>query len=186
MTPMLTAGYSGTEVDFVPLLLTDFIEEETLLQYHGQLLGVKVERTPKCHPKMADEGIEYDWGCGKGVYRCLPISHKKTKQKFRESVKTCLDSANVLTVERRRLFSKRAREYMLAYSILDTNDEADSTEGDSEEGVVKKEKKPHMTAYLIEKIVKQYKSHRSAADFDAGFINRIVDKMQDKQYVKTK
>jgi hypothetical protein len=49
-------------------LLTKFIEEETLLQYHGGLLGVKVERTPKCHPKIAGKGIEYDWGCGKGVY----------------------------------------------------------------------------------------------------------------------
>jgi hypothetical protein len=35
-----------------------------------------------------------------------------------------------------------------------------------------------MTAYLIENIVKQYKSHLSAADFDAGFINEIVDKMR--------
>jgi hypothetical protein len=26
--------------------------------------------------------------------------------------------------------------------------------------------------------MKQYKSHRSAADFDAGFINGIVDKMR--------
>jgi hypothetical protein len=49
-------------------LLTDFIEEETLLEYHGRLLGVKVERTPKCHPEIAGEGIEYDWGCGMGVY----------------------------------------------------------------------------------------------------------------------
>jgi hypothetical protein len=33
------------------------------------LLGVrKVERTPKWHPEIAGEGIEYDWGCGKGVY----------------------------------------------------------------------------------------------------------------------
>jgi hypothetical protein len=174
-----------TSLKHLMSLLTDFIEEETLLQYHGRLLGVKVERTPKCHPEIAGEGIEYDWGCGKGVYRRLPISQKKTKQKFRESVKTCLDSNNVLTVERRRLFSKRAREYMLAYSILDNTDETDSTERDSKEVVVKKEKKPHMTAYLIEKIVKQYKSHRSAADFDAGFINRIVDKMRDKQYVKS-
>jgi hypothetical protein len=51
----------------------------------------------------------------------------------------------------------------------------------SSEGVDDK-KKPHMTAYLIEKIVKQYKSHRSASDFNAGFINRTVEKMQEQQY----
>jgi hypothetical protein len=38
-----------------------------------------------------------------------------------------------------------------------------------------------MTAYLIEKIEKQYKSHRSAANFDVGFINGIVDKMRTQQ-----
>ena len=66
---------------------------------------------------------------------------------------------------------------MLAYSILD-KEEMGSSEG--VEGADKK--KPHMTAYLIEMIVKQYKSHRSASDFDAGFINKIVDKMREQQY----
>jgi hypothetical protein len=145
-------------------LLVDFIEEETLLQYHGRLLGVKVERTPKCHPEIAGEGIEYDWGCAKNVYRRAPISEKRTKTKFRESVERAMDRTEVLTrIERRRLFSKRAREM-------------GSLEG------VDDEKKPHMTAYLIEKIVKQYKSHPSASDFDAGFINRIVEKMREQQY----
>ena len=159
-------------------LLTDFIQEETLLQYHGRLLGVKVERTPKCHPEIAGEGIEYDWGCAKGVYRRLPISEKRSKKKFGESVQKAMDSTEVLTIERRRLFSKRAREYMLAYSILD-NEEMGSLES------VDDDKKPHMTAYLIEKIVKQYKSHRSAADFDAGFINKIVGKMREQQYTNS-
>ena len=173
-----------TSLKHLMSLLTDFIEEETLLQYHGRLLEVKVVRTPKCHPEIAGEGIEYDWGCGKGFYCRLPLSAKKTKNKFRESVKKSLDRNTVLTVLRRRLFSKRACEYMVAYSILDNND------NNSEEEVVglvggggdnEPETKPHMTAYLIEKIVKQYKSHRSAADFDAGFINGIVDKMRKKR-----
>jgi hypothetical protein len=93
-------------------LLTDFIEEETLLQYHGRLLGVKVDRTPKCHPEIVGEGIKYDWGCAKGVYHRLPLYQKKTKEKFRGSVRKCMDSTGVLTIERRRLFSKGAREYV--------------------------------------------------------------------------
>ena len=88
----------------------------------------------------------------------------------------------VLTIQRRRLFSKRAREYMIAYSILDNNSEevGGLVEGGGQSDNGKQETKPHMTAYLIEKIVKQYKSpHRSATtDFDAGFINGIVDKMK--------
>jgi hypothetical protein len=35
-----------------------------------------------------------------------------------------------------------------------------------------------MTACLIEKIVKMYKTHRSAADFDCGFISFIVNTMK--------
>jgi hypothetical protein len=65
----------------------DFVEEETLLQYHGRQLGVIIDRTPKCHPEMAGEGIEYNWGCAKGFYHRLPITEKRTKNKFSESVK---------------------------------------------------------------------------------------------------
>jgi hypothetical protein len=86
-------------------LLTDFIAEETLLQYHGRLRGVKALWTPKCHPEIAGEGIEYDWGCGKGFYRRLPLSTKKMKNWFCESVKSSLDMDKALTVERRHLFS---------------------------------------------------------------------------------
>ncbi len=168
-----------TSLKHLMSLLTDFIEEETLLQYHGRLLKVKVVRTPKCHPEIAGEGIEYDWGCGKGFYRRLPLSAKKTKIKFRESVKKSLDMNKVLTIQRRRLFSKRAREYMVAYSILDNNNsEEEVDKNNSNDNGKQEETKPQMTAYLIEKIVKQYKSHRSAADFDAGFINGIVDRMR--------
>jgi hypothetical protein len=35
-----------------------------------------------------------------------------------------------------------------------------------------------MTACLIEKIVKLYKTHRSAADFDCGFVSAIVNTMK--------
>ena len=172
-----------TSLKHLMSLLTDFIEEETLLQYHARLLKVKVVRTPKCHPEIAGEGIEYGWGCGKGFYRRLPLSAKKTKIKFRESVKKSLDMNNVLTIRRRRLFSKRVREYMVAYSILDNNNSEQEgvDNNNSDDNGKQEETKPQMTAYLIEKIVKQYKSHRSAADFDAGFINGIVDRMRGVQ-----
>jgi hypothetical protein len=151
-----------------------------LLQYHGRLLKVKVVRTPKYYPEIAGEGIEYDWGCGKGFYHRLPLSVKKTKIKFRESVKKSLDMNKVLTIRRHRLFSKRAREYMVSYSILDNNnseEEVDNNNNSNDNGK-REETKPQMIAYLIEKIAKHYKSHRSAADFDAGFINGIVDRMR--------
>ena len=62
--------------------LYDFQNEETLLQYHGRLLGVTVDRTPKCHPEIAGEGIEYAWAAAKLHYRRLRIVEKRTKDKF--------------------------------------------------------------------------------------------------------
>jgi hypothetical protein len=138
-------------------LLIDFIEEERSLQHHhGRLLGVKVEPTLKCHPGIAGEGVECDWGCPKGVCRCLSISEKRTKSKLRESVRKAMeaDLNEALAIKHRRLFSKQAKEHMLACSILD-----DSEEMGSSEAVVHEQKKPHMTAHLVVKIAKQHKSH---------------------------
>jgi hypothetical protein len=42
-----------TSLKHLMSLQTDFIEEETLLQRHGRLLVVKIERTPKGHPEIA-------------------------------------------------------------------------------------------------------------------------------------
>jgi hypothetical protein len=67
---------------------------------------------------------------------------------------------------------------MLDCSILDNSDEIGSSEG------VEDANKPHTTAHLIEKIVKQHKSHRSASDFDTGFINRIIQAMKNNQHDK--
>jgi len=33
----------------------------------------------KSHPELAGEGIEYSWGCTKGVYRWAKLSKKKAK-----------------------------------------------------------------------------------------------------------
>jgi hypothetical protein len=97
--------------------LSDFQDEETLLQYHGRQIGGKVDRTPKCHPEMAGKGIKYDWEFGKNEY--LPLKDKKTKAKFPEPVSKCLDADKVLAIERQQMFSKHAQEYMVAYNTLD-------------------------------------------------------------------
>ena len=62
---------------------------------------------------------------------------------------------------------------MVAYNTLD-NQKVDAME-ETKENV---HRNPLMLAYLIEKIVKQYKTHRSAADFDSGFVDKVVDAMK--------
>jgi hypothetical protein len=71
---------------------------------------------------------------------------------------------------------------MVVYSILDNNNINKEVVGGLVEGGGlsdnEPETKPHLTAHLTEKIVKQQcKSQRSAAAFHTGVINGIVDKM---------
>ena len=166
----------------------DFIEEETLLQYHGRQLGVTIDRTPKCHPEMAGEGIEYNWGCAKGYYRRLPITEKRTKNKFRESVKKSI-SRDIMTIERQRMFSRRARQYMLAYEAIDSNKDKSNeptTAANGGEPAANKDNKK-TTFALIESIIKNYKhtykTHRSVADSDTGYINQVVSAMKMASYI---
>ena len=55
------AGSGGVEFSVNELMQkqSDYTTEMTLLQYHASLLGVTLERSPKCHPEIAGEGIEY-------------------------------------------------------------------------------------------------------------------------------
>ena len=172
----------GTSLKKMMKQLFDFVEEETLLQYHGRLLGVLVDRTPKCHPEIAGEGIEYSWGCSKGAYRRLPFAEKKKKENFRESVRKCLDPS-LLTIVRQRKFSKRARQYMLAYHSIDKKTNSKRETGSEYTEDVKENENPQMSGYLVEAIIKKYKeklykTHRSAEDCDAGYINAIVREMK--------
>jgi hypothetical protein len=135
-----------TSVKMIMERQMDFVEEETLLQYHGRQLGVIIDRTPKCHPEMAGEGIEYNWGCAKGFYRCLPITEKRTKNKFCESVKISL-SRNIMTTERQQMFSCRVRQYRLAYSAIDNNNDAanePTTAANGGDSAKNDNKKPHL------------------------------------------
>ena len=173
----------------------DFIEEETLLQYHGRQLGVTIDRTPKCHPEMAGEGIEYNWGCAKGYYRRLPITEKRTKNKFRESVKKSI-SREIMTIERQRMFSRRARQYMLAYHAIDNssgnnnnnNNEPNEAITAATTGGNRTNEEKKTTFALIETIIKNYKhtykTHRSVADSDTGYINEVVSAMKMASYMQ--
>ena len=80
---------------------TDFVNEETLLQTMARKIGVTIDRTPKCHPEMAGEGVEYAWGCAKQYYRSQPLLSKRGKKKFRDLVRKSL-SPEVLTVDKIR------------------------------------------------------------------------------------
>ncbi len=142
----------NTSLKFMVSNLQDFEEEESLLQSMGRLMGVIIDRTPKCHCEFAGEGIEYSWGCSKNEYRNKPLSVKRKKESFRATVRQCL-SREVLTTERVRKFSARARAYMLAYLALDQEEDAPTVVNDPDSSAAS-------VVVKIEKMVKQFKSHR--------------------------
>ena len=148
---------------------TDFEEEESLLQSMGRRMGILVDRTPKCHCEMAGEGVEYSWGCAKNAYRAKPIGEKRGKETYRNAVRTCL-SRDVISTERVRKFSQRARAYTCAYLALEAEKQTSNTVEEN------KINEANSIPVKIEQMVKQFKTHRCALDFDAGFINSVIMK----------
>ena len=155
-----------TSLKFLMANCVDFEEEESLLQSMGTKMGVIIDRTPKCHCELAGEGIEYSWGCAKNEYRRKPLSSKRKKETWRQTVRECL-SREVLTTERIRKFSRRAREYIVAYHLL-------SATGSSID-VATVEPSPGETPVKVEKLLKEFKTHRSASDFAKGFITSVMN-----------
>ena len=136
----------------------DFAQELTALQHVGSELGVSVIITPKFHCELAGEGIEYSWGVTKGVYRRKPLNSKRSKESFKALVHECT-SREILSTKTVRKLSRRARAYISAYYSLYES----KRNGDDDT--------PVLTLPLIEGVVKAFKTHRAAIDFDAGFVN---------------
>jgi hypothetical protein len=164
--------------------LFDFQDELTLLQHMAagmsQGTGIKdtVERTPICHPELAGEGIEYSWGCSKQTYRNMRIEKKRGAVNFPESVRYSL-SKEVLSIEQIRKFSFRARRYILSYYVLENLTELEKTNKDSQllkiSSFIKAEGE-NITPQLIERMVKAFKGHRCALDFNKGFLTNVINK----------
>ena len=128
--------------------LSSFQNEITLLQQLVDDLGHELEKTPKVHPEIAGEGIEYAWGKSKRDFR---HSNDGEAAHLRANALASLSPVS-LTLKRIRRFERKAWTYKRAYARLhaDGTDEA---------------------AYAtIEKFTKEQKAHRSAEALDLKFI----------------
>ena len=110
----------GTALKEIIANLKDFAEEKTLLQTKAESRStadcqIMLIRSPKCHPELAGEGIEYDWAGVKNHYRCSAPKKKKDAKGFRELVNKSLES---IDFGQRISFSAKARQYMLAYDVM--------------------------------------------------------------------
>ena len=70
-----------------------------------------------------------------------------------------------LTTAKIRMFSRRAREYIVAYKLLHHEQNAAD---------VNMELHTNIPVEIFFQMVKYYKSHRCALDFDLGFLNLVV------------
>ncbi|KAI2504134.1 hypothetical protein MHU86_10334 [Fragilaria crotonensis] len=155
-----------TSLRYLMSNLKDFEGQETMLQLKATEMGVFMDRTPKCHCELAGEGIEYAWGCAKNHYRRQPLKDKRGKDNFRRTVRACF-SRNVVTTERVRLFSQRARAYMQAYHKIRHKQLTNSATMDS--GIDDDSASPGK----VEKVLKEFKTHRCAMDFDSSFCKAV-------------
>jgi len=135
--------------------------EKSQLEYVCESLGVEALITTKYHAEYAGEGIEYSWGASKAVYRRYPLASKKGKENFDKLVSKCI-SRELLTNDRIRKFSRRARSYMLTYKSLDYIHEDGGEESKMTSNTI--------THTKIESMKKILKSHRAALDFDRAFV----------------
>ena len=149
---------------------TDFKEEETALQYLGTQLGVTVQLTPKFHAELAGEGVEYSWAHAKAFYRCVPVSRKRGRENVKDLVKECTSPVTVLTKDRIEKFASRARAYICTYHhpLQVQSAPAVASTGVDPIAVLPKQE---LLYTKIERLMKAFKGHRCALDFDRGFVN---------------
>jgi hypothetical protein len=151
---------------------TDFEEEETLLQATASKMGVLVDRSPKCHCEIAGEGIEYSWACAKNHYRQILLDKKRGKENFIKSVRECM-SRDLITRQRVQKFSRRARHYILGYHILWQMKQGLIEGSDSLELQDDNSNSQAIIPAKLEQMVKKFKTHRCAMDFDHSFCKAI-------------
>jgi hypothetical protein len=169
-TDLLGVRQMNTSLKCLMANCTDFVEEESLLQSMGRQMGGIIDRTPKCHPELAGEGIEYSWACVKNKYRLLPLGERRSQDKFKECVKTCL-SKTVLTKELIRKNSRRAHEYMCAYHVF--HHQQQETQASDQQNIA--------IPTMIESLVKKIKTYRCASDFDHGFVKAAIKQEEERR-----
>jgi hypothetical protein len=95
------------------------------------------------------------------VMRRTPIEEKRGRANFIPLVKNCISPETVLTKERVRRFAARARAYICTYYYLERETAGVHVcPADNQQLLFKK----------IEQLMKRFKTHRCALDFDKSFV----------------
>ena len=168
----------GTSLKQMIKDLPDFKNEKTLLQFRAEQLGVSIMCSPKYHPEIAGEGIEFCWGIAKNAYRRMRFEDKKKKENWHKLVSECTCNKKVITIASVRKFGRRIRCYMLAYLGLE-HAKCKEAEGSLHQLCDLDLKIPEMSVQLVKSLVKVYKTphkcHRNIRDSERKFLSSIAD-----------
>ena len=145
-----------------------------MLEWVGAQIGLKVVLTPKCHPELAGEGIEYIWGMTKSNYRSTPLCDKGGK-KFETAVEAS-HSRDFMTIGRMRAAARKARSFIMGYMIINAQRVQDE-EGNpvSIQEIILNNDPADLVK--IHEMKTRYNSHRNALDFAGGFV-KILGSMK--------
>jgi hypothetical protein len=104
------------------------------------------------------------------------MKEKRGTEMFRETVQKCF-AREVITTEQVRLFSRRVRAYILAYHKI---------RQDQLTGLLSSSLDSSAAASPVnmEKLLKKFKTHRCAMDFDSSFCNAIFKSTCSRWYKK--
>jgi hypothetical protein len=151
----------------------DFVEEEKVLQSIACVLGVRVERMPKCHCKLAGEGIEYAWACSKNKHWSILLENKRGKDYFVSSIRSCISTEHI-TKERAQKFARRARRYIMDYHMLHQQQSNENSSRDnSSSSSCCNSKNEAIVPGKLEQMVKKFKMNTCALDFDYYFCKEV-------------
>ena len=123
----------------------DFAHEKSALTRLVEARGHILRMCVKGHPELAGVGVEYAWGKAKQMFR-RDVNDRVAAHLHKNIVKCFSRLDKFLPLARIRKFARKTRAYRRAYREGQPNSLAD-----------------------VEKLVKGYKSHRSADVFDNKF-----------------
>ena len=108
----------------------------------------------------------------------MPLSRKRGREKFKQLVKDCVCPVNVLTKERIEKFASRARAYICTYHHLEQQQQheaAAAAVGVAPAALLVPTRPTEELLYCeIERLMKAFKGHRCALDFDRGFVHSVL------------
>ena len=117
----------------------------------------------------------YNWAHTKAYYRRAPFLRKRGRENVNKLLKQRTSPAMVLTKERVEKFAARARAHIYTCHHLEQVQEvpplAAAEALDTPATVPPKQELLYME---IERLMKSFRGHRCALDFDRGFINSVL------------